>query len=230
MKNRVKYFLAALILIALIIFVMLEFMSRSATEIFNKTMQEQEMLNGTITVEKIQATVTGAVTFDNLIWKDNRGGTILDIPAGSFKVNLIDVLTGNFKSSTITELQLAGASISLNLDENMNVDFIRHSPDFKKVKDEMKSNGDSWEKQVSRVNKTEEELKEIGERRRRLQQSKIEKGWKNFNVEGNKLNLSLRLENCNVEVFFRERHYLLRGVEVESNINTDDEMTLKFYS
>ena len=222
--------MAALILIALIIFVMLEFMSRSATEIFNKTMQEQEMLNGTITVEKIQATVTGEVTFDNLIWKDERGGTILDIPAGSFKVKLLDVLTGNFKSSTITELQLAGASISLNLDENMNVDFIRHSPDFKKVNDEMKSNGDSWEKQVSRVNKTEEELKEIGERRRRLQQSKIEKGWKNFNVEGNKLNLSLRLENCNVEVFFRERHYLLRGVEVESNINTDDEMTLKFYS
>ena len=227
MKKSYKYFLGILAAIILIFFIVLKVTSLGATEIFNQAMQEQDVLKGKITVEKIQANIFGEITFDNLLWQDEHGGTILEIPEGSFKVKIFDVLTGNFKSTTIEKLTLNGANISINLDENMNVDFIRHSPDFKKVSQEMKQDSDSWEEKISRVNKTEDELKEIGERRRALQKSKIEKGWKNFNIEGNKINLDLTLNNCQFEIFYRERHYLLRGVQFESKVNTDNEMTLR---
>ena len=214
----------------MIIAAILEVAGLGATELFNKEMREQTMLKGTISVENIHATPIGEVFFNNLTWKDERGGTILDIPVGSFKVDLVDVVTRNFSASTIRELNLTGASISVNLDENMNVDFIRHSKDFESVNKEMKTNDKSWEQKVSVVNKTEEELKQDGERRRRLQRSKIEKGWKNFNLEGRKLNLNLNLDDCNFEIFFKERHYLLRDVDIESKIDTDTEATLKIYT
>ena len=57
----------------LIIFGALEVMSRGAAEIFNKAMQEQDLLKGTITVEKIQATPFGEVSFENLHRQDERG-------------------------------------------------------------------------------------------------------------------------------------------------------------
>lgn len=227
MEKSVKYFLTALAAIIIVFLIVLKILSKGATETFNEAMLEQDMLNGTITVENIEANIFGEVTFQNLLWKDLRGGTILDIPEGSFKVKILDVLTSNFQSTTIKELNLKDATVSVNLDENMNVDFIRHSPDLNKVAEDMKTNSDSWEEKVSRVNKTEEELKEIGERRRRFQQSKIEKDWKNFNAEGRKLNLNLTLDNCSIEVFHRDRHYLLRGVNFQSSVNTDDKMKLK---
>ncbi|MBR1728220.1 MAG: hypothetical protein IJ728_01665 [Selenomonadaceae bacterium] len=226
MNKFVKYFLIILPIAIVIIFVMLEMMSRSAAVIFNKVMTEQDMLKGTITVEKIKATPLGEVTFNNFLWKDDRDNTIIDIEEGSFKVRLWDVLTKNFKSTTIQELSLNNANISLNLDENMNVDFIRHSSDFKKVNQEMKNNSDSWETKISRVNKTEEELKKIGEQRRKLQKSKIESGWNNFNLAGRKINLHLQLNDCQIEIFYRDRHYLFRGVKFETNINTDNEMII----
>ena len=226
MKKPAKYFLIALPIIAAIIFIALEMLSRGAAGIFNRAMQDQQMLSGTITVEKITATPFGDVNFTNLLWTDTRGGKILEIPAGSFKVRLYDILTRNFKSTTVQELYLRGASASLNLDENMRVDFIRQSPEFKKVSAEMKTNSGDWTEKVSRVNKTEDELKEIGEKRRRLQRSKIETGWQNFNLEGRKIKLSLKLEDCSLEIFYRERHYLLRGVNIETRVDTSDEMTM----
>ena len=228
--KKYKYFLIAAPVAALIIFGMLEVMSRSAAEIFNKAMQEQNLLLGEITAEKISATPFGEVSFENLHWKDERGGTILKIPEGNFKIKIFDALTGNFKTTTIEELTLKNASVSINFDENMNVDFLRQSPDFKKVNDDMKENKPDWEQKISRVNKTEAELKEIGERRRQLQRSKIEKGWQNFNIAGHKINLNLNLENCRFEVFYRERHYLFGGVRFETKIDTDNEMTLKVHT
>ena len=228
-----KFFKYAIIFAAIIILafaVILEIASLSAAEIFNKAMKEQNMLLGTITVEEIKANIFGEVTFENLLWKDVRGGKILEIPEGGFKVRVFDVLTNNFKSTTIQELHLNNVGISVTLDKNMQVDFIRHSQDFEKVNQEMRHDKNSWEEKVSQVNKTEAELKEIGERRRRLQQSKIEKGWKNFNIENRKLNLALNLENCHFEVFYGDRHYLMSGVQLETEVNTDDKMMFRFYT
>lgn len=227
MEKRKKYFLVAVPVTLLIFFIMLEVISHGAAAIFNLAMKEQNMLLGKITVEEIQANPFGEVTFTNLSWQDARGGKILEIPEGSFKVKIFDVLTKNFQSTTIEKLSLKNANISVNFDENMQVDFIHHSKDFNEVHQDMKKNSDSWEQKVSKVNKTEAELKEIGEKRRQLQQSKIEQGWKNFNLEGHKINLSLILDDCQIEIFYRERHYLLGRVNLETKINTDDKMTLK---
>ena len=223
MKKFLKIFLVAIA----IIFIVLNILSRSAAVIFNKVMAEQKMLNGTITVEEIDANVFGEVFFSNLLWKDFRGNTIVEIPEGSFKVRIFDVLTRNFKSTTIEELNLSNATVALHLDDNMQVDFIGHSQDFKKVSKDMNNNSDSWEKKISRESKTEEELKRAGELRRKIQQERIESGWKNFNLDGRKINLNLTLENCRIEIFYRERHYLISGVNFKTKINTDNAMTLK---
>ena len=230
MKKSVKCFLTGLLATLLIFVAVLEIFSQGATKIFNEAMQEQDMLKGTITVEKIQADIFGEVTFKNLVWEHERGGTILEIPEGSFKVDILDILTQKFQSTTIKELYLTGAIVSITLDENMNVDFIRHSKDLQNVSQDMKTDKESWEEKVSRVNKTEEELKEIGERRRRIQQLKIENGWKNFNAEGRKIDLNLKLDDCQFEIFYGERHYLMRGVHFETKVNTDKEMTLNAYT
>ena len=230
MKKSVKCFLTGLLATILIFVAVLEIFSQGATKIFNEAMQEQDMLKGTITVEKIQADIFGEVTFKNLVWEHERGGTILEIPEGSFKVDILDILTQKFQSTTIKELYLTGAIVSITLDENMNVDFIRHSKDLQNVSQDMKTDKESWEEKVSRVNKTEEELKEIGERRRRIQQLKIENGWKNFNAEGRKIDLNLKLDDCQFEIFYGERHYLMRGVHFETKVNTDKEMTLNAYT
>ena len=227
MKKRRKYFFIAVPATIVIFFAVLNIISHGAAAIFNLAMEEQDMLLGKITVEEIQANPFGEVTFTNLLWQDKGGGTILEIPEGSFKVKIFDVLTKNFQSTTIEKLSLSGANISVNFDENLNVDFISHSPDFKEVNQDMKKNSDDWEEKVSFVNKTEAELKEIGERRRKMQRSKIERGWKNFNLEGRKINLNLSLEDCRIEIFYRNRHYLVDRVNFETKINTDKEMTLK---
>ena len=230
MKKFLKYgaiFFAVAVLVAVIL---LELASRQATETFNAAMQEQTMLKGNITVQEITANITGEVFFKNLLWTDERDGKILEIPEGSFKVSLLDVISNNFQSTTIQRLALRGASISVHLDENMNVDFIRHSPAFGEVSDSMKKDSDAWEEKVSDANKTEAELKEIGERRRRLHQSKIEKGWKNFDAEGRPLDLALSLEDCQIEVFYKQRHYLLRGVSFKTEIDTSDKMTFRWHT
>ena len=227
MKKRKKYFLIAVPVAILIFFAILNIISRSAAAIFNLAMEEQDMLLGKITVQEITATPLGEVTFTDLLWQDEKGETILEIPEGSFKVKIFDVLTKNFQSTTVEKLYLKNATISVNFDENMNVDFIRHSKDFNEVHREMKKNSDSWKEKVSYANKTEKELKELGEKRRQMQMSKIEQGWKNFNLEGRKINLNLHLEDCRIEIFYRNRHYLIGNVNFETKINTDSEMILK---
>ena len=152
MDRRKKIFLVAVPAIMLIIFLVLNILSHGAAAIFNQAMKEQNMLLGEITVEEIQATPFGEVSFTNLLWKDARGGTILEIPEGGFKVKILDIIMKNFQSTTIKELYLNGASISVNFDENMNVDFIHHSRDFNEVNQDMKKNSGSWEEKVGNFN------------------------------------------------------------------------------
>lgn len=230
MSKYRKFFLKIFPIAVLIIFILLEILSRGAATIFNDVMAEQKILKGAVTVEKISADIFGEVTFENFLWKDINGRTLLEIPEGSFKVKIFDVIMRNFKTTTIEEIYLTDANISLHLTEDMQVDFVGHSQDLKKVHSEMKDNKKSWEKKISQANKTEQELKEIGERRRKFNQEKIEKGWKNFNIEGRKINLNLKLENCRLEVFYLTRHYLFSRVNFETKVNTDDKMTVNVHT
>ena len=215
-----KKFLKALPVAGLIIFIVLEILSRGAAGIFNKVVAEQKIFRGEVSVEKISANFLGEVVFTNFVWKDYNGNTMLEIPEGSFKVKIFDIVARNFKTSTIEEIFVSDANISLHFDEDMQIDFAPQSYELKNFSKK------PAEKKAPREKKSEEEMKELGRQRRKIQQEKIESGWKNFNLAGNKIKLNLKLEDCRVEIFYRERHYLFGSVNFETKIDTDDKMTL----
>ncbi|BAL82734.1 hypothetical protein SELR_10260 [Selenomonas ruminantium subsp. lactilytica TAM6421] len=157
--------------IFLAIFLVLEVFSRGAAAIFNQAMTEQDMLKGTITAEKIVAHVTGDVNFTNLEWRDPEGRLILRVPEGHFHARPWDVVTGHLKSTTIQELTLKDAEVSVHLADDMTVDFVRGSRDMKQVKEEE----EDWQKKVSLVGKSEEERRRIGEFRRKKRAEKMAK-------------------------------------------------------
>ena len=97
--------------------------------------------------------------------------------------------------------------------------------------DEMvRGNDKNWTNKVSRVGITEEQLLEEGRKKRRVQQLKIEEGWQNFNRENKKLRLKLAVNRCRLEIFFRDRHYLLSSVNLDGNIDTAGMTELKAYT
>ena len=218
-KKYSKKILKVLPFAVVILFVVLELLSRSAAGIFNKVASEQKIFRGEVTVEKISANFLGRVTFKNFLWKDDEGNIMLEIPEGNFKVKILDVITQNFKTSTIEEIFIHGANISLHFDENMKIDFAPQSHTLKNFSQK------PAEKKSPREKKSEEEMKELGRKRRKIQQEKIESDWKNFNLENNKINLRLKLEDCKVEIFYRQRHYLFGSVNFETEMNTDNMMT-----
>lgn len=209
--------------ILLAVFLVLEIFSRGAATIFNQAMVEQDMLKGTITAEKIIAHVTGDVDFTGLEWRDGEGRLILRVPEGHFYVRLWDVVTGHIKSTTLQELTLKDAEVSIHLADDMTVDFVRNSKDLQKLQLE----DEDWQKKVSLVGKSEEERKRIGEFHRRKRAEKMATQWKNFDRTGKKLHMDLKLEDCRLEVFYKDRHYLLSGVNLKTAINTDKRMDLE---
>ncbi|MBR1886230.1 MAG: hypothetical protein IJ812_07460 [Schwartzia sp.] len=206
----------------LVVFVLvLEIYSRSAAWLFNKAMAEQEMMAGTITAERILASPLGYVAFEDLEWKDPNGQRILYIPDGSFTVDIADTLLQHFTSTTIEKLTVNHAHLALRLDEDMSVEFVRtpganERPPQKKK--ELKGRDED---------KTEAQLIAEGEERRRRQRERWEKDWTNFNHEGKHLDTHIFLNDCRLEVFYRERHYLLEAVRLDLNLDTKGNTTLK---
>lgn len=218
-----KALLIGITAIFIAVILVLEVFSRGAAAIFNEAMVEQDMLKGTITAEKIVAHINGHVNFSGLEWRDPEGRLILRIPEGGFHVRPWDIVTGHIKSTTMQELTIKNAEVTIHLGDDMTVDFIRNSPDMKRVDEE----DEDWQDKVSLVGKSEEERKRIGEFRRRKRAEKMAKQWSNFDREGKKLRLQLKFENCRMEVFFKERHYLLSKVNLTTNINTDKAMDIE---
>lgn len=205
-----------LLLICACLLLMLEFLSRGAAMIFNRAVANQDMLRGTITAEKILADPWGHVQFENLDWKDPDGDTILFVPSGSFQVRLWDILTKNFKATTLQEITLNDAEMSVHFTDDMKVDFIRPTPAMKHV-----DKDDDWMDKVSINGLNEEQRKRLGEMKRARRQQRFEKKWSNFNRGDRRIHTKLHLNNCKVEVFVKERHYLMDRVQLYADINTD---------
>lgn len=212
---------AAVISVAVIL--VLEVFSRGAAAIFNQAMAEQDMLKGNITAEKIVAHITGDVNFTGLEWRDEEGRLILRVPEGHFRARIWDVVTGHIKSTTIQELTIKNAEVSVHLADDMSVDFIRNSRSMKQVKEE----DQDWRMKVSLAGKSEEERKKIGEFRRRKRAEKMANQWSNFDREGKKIRMKLNFVDCRMEVFFKERHYLLARANLTADINTDKAMEIE---
>lgn len=234
--RRQKVFCGLLLLLLLALLFLLAdlfFLSRSAALIFNHAMADQTLLRGTVTVERLHANVLGQVRFENLEWRDPEGGLILAVPRGSFRARAYDVLTGNLKSTTIQELTLDGAVLSLALDDDMKLDFLRHSPELDAAeeaaleKKEQEEKNRSAQMNVRRENMSEEELKALGVSAREKRTEALRHRLRNFNREGQKLRLKLTFKNCRGELFYRRRHYLLQGMELHADINTSKEIEIR---
>lgn len=199
-------------------FLVLEFFSRGAAKIFNYAVERQDMLRGTVTVEKLLADFTGHVRFRNLTWKDAEGHTILQVPQGSFAVDPWDIITRQLSSTTIRALTLHDAMISVHLDKDMNVDFVRPYSTVIRVGEYP---DEEWEREIRLEGKSEEELKAIGEARRKRRRLHLERQLANFNRAGRRIHLDLTLHKCRVEIFHKERHYLFNPVRVRAVVDTD---------
>ena len=209
----------------LVVFVLiLEIYSRSAAWLFNKAMAEQEMMVGTITAERILASPLGYVAFEGLEWKDPEGRRILYIPDGSFTVDIADTLFQHFTSTTLEEMTVNHAHLAIRLAEDMSVEFVRtpgageRPPKKKEEKKKLKARDEE---------KSEEQLIAEGEERRQRQRERWAQDWKNFNHTGQHLDLRIFLNDCRLEVFYRDRHYLMEAVRLDLNLDTKGRTKLK---
>ena len=221
-KKCLKRLGLALLVICLIILIALEILSRGAAQIFNYAMTNQDMLRGTITVERLISDITGHVYFTGLEWKDREGNPILEIPSGDFRVNVWDVLTRDFKSTTIRELTVNQPSVSVHLSDDMKVDFVRPSPDM----DRLKKESEDWREKVNLATLDARERRTVGQWRREHHQQKVQRDWHNFNAAGKHLKLRLNVHDGGVEVFYRERHYVMSHVQMAVDLDTAKQMSL----
>lgn len=221
-KKCLKRLGLALLVICLIILIALEIISRGAAQIFNYAMANQDMLRGTITVERLISDITGHVYFTGLKWKDREGNPILEIPSGDFRVNVWDVLTRDFKSTTIRELTVNQPSVSVHLSDDMKVDFVRPSPDM----DQLKKEPEDWREKVNLATLDARERRAVGQWRREHHQQKVQRDWHNFNAAGKHLKLRLNVHDGGVEVFYRERHYVMSHVQMAVDLDTAKQMSL----
>ena len=234
---------ALVIVSILVILGLLQFARRGAAFIFNREMQKQTMLRGTITVESFMAHITGDVNFENLVWKEPDGDLILQIPEGSFQVRLWDVITRNFKTTSIQQLTLKNAVISVRFNENMQVDFLDQKAQTvpqSKEKSETKQATEKKTKQAAEQ-KIEQNIKQKTEQKT-TQEAKLDAKqdpeqdpgleWIedhdyvydddgiNFDLGTRRLRSVIILEDCRLEARYRKRHYVLNNVNMKLGLDT----------
>ena len=134
MRIRKHHVLGTLAALALIVLLALEALSYGAATIFNEVAAHQDMLRGSVRVEKLFAHINGHVRFEGLVWSDEAGNPVLIVPEGSFYVKPLDVLTGRLSSRSITRLELTDAAISLRIRKDdtgrPRLDFVTPSAEF----------------------------------------------------------------------------------------------------
>ena len=199
---------AAGVLCVIVFFVLAEIASRGAARIFNREMEKQTMLRGSVTVESLKARYNGDVKFENLVWREPDGDLILQVPEGSFHARPWDVVTRNFKSTTIQQLTLKNAVISVRFDENMQVDFLDQQPGkFMLPKGEKEQEGNQEQEQ--------------GKDRDQDGGAYVyDDDGVNFNPAGRRLRSEIVLEDCRLEARYRKRHYVLNNVYMKLELHT----------
>ena len=207
--------LTAIIIASIIIFFVLAQMARrGAAEIFNRVMEKQSMLRGTITVETLMAHITGDVNFENLVWKEPDGDLILHVPEGSFHVRPWDVVTRNFKSTSIQQLTLKNAVISVRFDENMQVDFLDQKPG----------------KLMLSKEETEQKPEQVQQQEQDEEVNAYDDDGINFNPDGRRLRSEIVLEDCRLEARYRKRHYVLNNVNMKLDLHTSGKSHIGYHA
>ena len=198
---------ALVIVSILIILGLLQFARRGAAFIFNREMEKQTMLRGTITVESLMAHINGEVDFENLVWKEPDGDLILKIPEGSFQVHLLDVITRSFKATSIQQLTLKNAVIAVRFNENMQVDFL----DQKDI-----AVPQSKEKQDTKQDTEQDPGPEWIEDHDYV----YDDDGINFDLGARRLRTVIVFEDCRLEARYLKRHYILNNVNMKLGLDT----------
>ena len=202
-KKGLKGIAAFFAIGAIVFFVLATIASRGMGVIFNEVMARQTMMRGTVTVESLSATPWGTLSFTDLVWTDSDGRRLVTVPDGKIRVNMWDVVTRNFKASAINGIELNDAIIVVDLDENNRIDFVPPSPDVKKPINEVAPRPKAPRKT------TQERQEELGNKVR------------NFNWQGQHLDLKIRLRNSQLEVFNRNRHYVMKDVNARIELDSN---------
>lgn len=140
-RNKRRVVLSAISIIAALtaaFYILCYLASLQAARIFNEVVAEQRVMKGTLTVGALRANIFGNVSFDNLVWKDDAGTLLANIPQGSFKVRPLDIITKRFSSETVTYVEIKDAAVNINFDDKM---YWQHLDVFKqpKTKSDMKN-------------------------------------------------------------------------------------------
>ena len=140
-RNKRRVVLSAISIIAALtaaFYILCYLASLQAARIFNEVVAEQRVMKGTLTVGVLRANIFGNVSFDNLVWKDDAGTLLANIPQGSFKVRPLDIITKRFSSETVTYVEIKDAAVNINFDDKM---YWQHLDVFKqpKTKNDMKN-------------------------------------------------------------------------------------------
>ena len=202
-KKGLKGIAAFLAIGVIVFFVLATIASRGMGVIFNEVMARQTIMRGTVTVESLSATPWGTLSFTDLVWTDPDGRRLVTVPDGKIRVNMWDVVTRNFKASAINGIELNDAIIVVDLDENNRIDFVPPSPDVKKPLNEVAPRPKAPRKT------TQERQEELGNKVR------------NFNWQGQHLDLKIRLRNSQLEVFNRNRHYVMKDVNARIDLDSN---------
>ena len=104
----------------------------------------------------------------------------------------------------------------------MKVDFVRPSPDM----DRLKKESEDWREKVNLATLDARERRAVGQWRREHHQQKVQRDWHNFNAAGKHLKLRLNVHDGGVEVFYRERHYVMSHVQMAVDLDTAKQMSL----
>ena len=220
-KISVAAAVATVIVTILVILGLLQFARRGAAFIFNREMEKQTMLRGTITVESLMAHITGDVNFENLVWREPDGDLILQVPEGSFRVRLWDVIVQNFKATSIQHLTLKNAVISVSFNENMQVDFLNQQQGKLSLPET------ATKKKAEKNTKQKKQQKEKPVSEQDLEQEWIEDhdfvyddDGVNFDLGGRRLRTVIVFEDCRLEARYRKRHYVLNNVNMKLGLDT----------
>ena len=197
LRSGLRVALGAVLAFVVVFFILVEVASHGIAHIFNQQMKKQDMLRGTVTVEQVYMDLLGHVKFVGLVWKDPNGETILEAPDGSFKLRLWDVAMRRFKSTTVQQLTLNKARVAVRFTRDMNVDFVHIKDPNAASKPKKKKERKTFEQRV-----------------------------RNFNRDNRKIRANIVLNDCEVEVRYLRRDYVLNNVNLEMDLNTADRTKL----
>ena len=202
-KRGILGIIAFIGITVVIISILATIASRGMGVIFNEVIARQTMMRGTVTVASLSATPWGTISFENLQWTDDDGQQLMTVPSGKIRVNMWDVITRNFKASAIRGIELNDAVIVVDLDDNNRVDFVPASPDINKPLSEVEQRPKAPKKT------TLERQEELGKKVR------------NFNWNGQHIDAIVKLSDCQLEIFQKNRHYVMKNVNARFDIDTN---------